>query len=157
MRVVFTTVSGLAPAKSRSTCEVCPPVTRVVVVCVGSPVKNARGEDLGRIEDFVVDLGTGEVREALLRFNGALYGFPLTAFRPIVGNERLLLTVDRASLLKEQGLHGRQPLPEGQAFVSELIRGPVVDLVPNFSSRQVRAALLDNGKGVPLSALGPVP
>jgi sporulation protein YlmC with PRC-barrel domain len=124
---------------------------------IGSPVKNARGEDLGRIEDFVVDLGTGEVREALLRFNGALYGFPLTAFRPIVGNERLLLTVDRASLLKEQGLHGRQPLPEGQAFVSELIRGPVVDLVLNFSSRQVRAALLDNGKGVPLSALGPVP
>jgi sporulation protein YlmC with PRC-barrel domain len=39
---------------------------------VGMPVHNAAGEDLGKIEDLVIDLSTGRVRYATLSFGGFL-------------------------------------------------------------------------------------
>jgi sporulation protein YlmC with PRC-barrel domain len=37
---------------------------------IGLPVKNKKGEDLGKINDLVVDMKTGEVRYAALSFGG---------------------------------------------------------------------------------------
>jgi sporulation protein YlmC with PRC-barrel domain len=39
---------------------------------VGSEVKNAEGEELGSIEDLVIDVSTGKVRYAALSFGGFL-------------------------------------------------------------------------------------
>jgi sporulation protein YlmC with PRC-barrel domain len=119
---------------------------------LGRPVTNALGEDLGDIADVVVDLPGEEVRRVLLRFRAEreMFAFPITAFAPVIGGERLLLTVDRASLLARGGVEPQ--LQPGEASVSRLMRGNVRDLVLNFSTDRVRAAILDSGELVPLAA-----
>jgi len=39
---------------------------------IGNEVRNREGEDLGRIEDFMMDLETGRVAYAVLSFGGFL-------------------------------------------------------------------------------------
>jgi len=38
----------------------------------GDPVRNTRGEDLGKIEDFMIDLERGKIAYAVLSFGGVL-------------------------------------------------------------------------------------
>jgi len=38
----------------------------------GDPVRNVQGEDLGKIEDFMIDLESGRIAYAVLTFGGVL-------------------------------------------------------------------------------------
>ena len=61
--------------------------SRSVSAMIGREVKNAAGERLGKIEDFVLDLGTGRIAYAVLSFGGFLHiGNKLFALPPKVLN-----------------------------------------------------------------------
>ena len=63
---------------------------------IGNPVRNREGEDLGKIEDFMMDLETGRVAYAVLSFGGFLgVGNKLFAVTP--DWEYRLRTCTRAS------------------------------------------------------------
>jgi sporulation protein YlmC with PRC-barrel domain len=57
---------------------------------IGLPVRNKGGEDLGKIEDFVVDMKTGEVRYAALSFGG-FAGFGSKLFAVPFGSMTFML------------------------------------------------------------------
>ena len=65
----------------------------------GTEVRNAEGEGVGKIEDFMIDTTTGDVSYAVLSFGGflgvgdKLFAVPLQAMR--------LDTVDEAFVLNE--------------------------------------------------------
>lgn len=57
--------------------------SRSASAMIGSEVKNAAGERLGKLEDFVLDLDTGRVAYAVLSFGGFLHiGSKLFALPP---------------------------------------------------------------------------
>jgi sporulation protein YlmC with PRC-barrel domain len=78
---------------------------------VGMPVQNAAGEDLGKIEDLVLDLNTGRVRYAALSFGGflgvgdKLFAVPWGALRmKTVGEDTtFVLDVSKERLEKAPG------------------------------------------------------
>jgi sporulation protein YlmC with PRC-barrel domain len=71
---------------------------------IGKEVKDPRGEELGHIEDMVLDVATSRVRYAVLSYGGFLgFGsrfaaFPLSLFRPAPQEGELLLDVERDAL-----------------------------------------------------------
>jgi sporulation protein YlmC with PRC-barrel domain len=62
-------VHSAEPPKGKATAGM--PVIRANQIA-GMKVVNASGEDLGKIEDVVVDIGTGHVRYAAISFGGFL-------------------------------------------------------------------------------------
>jgi len=57
--------------------------SRSASTMIGSEVKNAAGEKLGKIEDFVLELETGRIAYAVLSFGGFLHiGNKLFALPP---------------------------------------------------------------------------
>lgn len=79
-----------------------------VSTLIGMEVRNPMGEQVGRVEDLVVDLSQQAVQFAVvsvggfLGLNERLFPFPLNAMRPAPGNH-LLLNVDRNQLLGAPG------------------------------------------------------
>lgn len=75
----------------------------------GDKVVNAQGEDLGKVEDLMIDLENGRVRYAVLSFGGfmgmgdKLFAIPPEALRVDAENERLVLDVDRSRLENAPG------------------------------------------------------
>jgi sporulation protein YlmC with PRC-barrel domain len=75
----------------------------------GDAVRNAAGEDLGKIEDFMLDMGTGRVRYAVLSFGGVLgignklFAVPPEALTIDTKNECLVLDADKESLQDAPG------------------------------------------------------
>ncbi|MGE0607513.1 MAG: PRC-barrel domain-containing protein [Pirellulales bacterium] len=67
---------------------------------IGMEVRNAAGEDLGQIEDLVIDMGTGEVRYAALSFGGflgfgdKLFAVPMHALTMTGGDDDRHFVVD---------------------------------------------------------------
>lgn len=88
------------------------PVLRATTIN-GMAVKNQSGEDLGKVEDVVIDMGTGKVRYAAVSFGGflgvgdKLFAVPFHAFKVAHdANSRkthLVLNVDKATLEKAKG------------------------------------------------------
>jgi sporulation protein YlmC with PRC-barrel domain len=72
-------------------------------------VRNAAGENLGKIEDIVIDPASGNVRYAVLSFGGLLgmgnklFAVPWSALRPAPARDYLLLNVDRETLERAPG------------------------------------------------------
>lgn len=70
----------------------------------GDDVVNAEGEDLGTIEDFMIDLQNGRVDYAVLSFGGflgmgdKLFAIPFELIDVDFENERVSLDVDRETL-----------------------------------------------------------
>src|ERR1700683_5784484 len=68
---------------------------------IGSDVVNAQNEDLGKIEDIVLDAGAGRIAYAVLSFGGFLgmgdkyFAIPWDAFRFNLGEKRAVLNVDK--------------------------------------------------------------
>ena len=57
--------------------------SRSASAMIGSEVRNSAGENLGKIEDFVLDLETGRIAYAVLSFGGFLHiGSKLFALPP---------------------------------------------------------------------------
>jgi sporulation protein YlmC with PRC-barrel domain len=72
-------------------------------------VKNAAGDDLGKIEDLMIDLNSGRVAYAVLSFGGflklgnKLFAIPWEALTLDAANELFILNVDRTVLEKATG------------------------------------------------------
>jgi sporulation protein YlmC with PRC-barrel domain len=77
---------------------------------IGADVENAQGEDLGQIEDIVVDRHDGRITYAVLSFGGFLglgekyFAIPWSALTAKVGEEEtLILNVDKEKLKNAPG------------------------------------------------------
>lgn len=70
----------------------------------GDDVVNAEGEDLGTIEDFMIDLQNGRVDYAVLSFGGflglgdKLFAIPFELLDVDFENKRVTLDIDREAL-----------------------------------------------------------
>jgi len=89
----------------------------------GHKVVNKNAEDLGKIEDYMLDLETGRMAYAVLSFGGflgmgeKLFAIPWSAFNvQLFENDlRIVLNVDKEILTKAQGFDKSQlPLSYGQ-------------------------------------------
>lgn len=75
----------------------------------GDAVRNLAGEDLGKIEDFMLDMPSGRVRYAVLSFGGVfgignkLFAVPPEALTLDTKNECLVLDADKDSLQDAPG------------------------------------------------------
>jgi sporulation protein YlmC with PRC-barrel domain len=83
----------------------------------GTPVENPQGENLGHIEDLVVDIDTGHVAYAVLSFGGflglgdKLFAIPLEALQfrsptergTAASNQLFILNIDKEQLKNAPG------------------------------------------------------
>ncbi len=75
----------------------------------GDPVVNRRGEDLGKIEDLMVDLENGRVAYAVLSFGGVLgignklFAIPWDSFEIDSVNKRVVLDTPKERLESAPG------------------------------------------------------
>jgi sporulation protein YlmC with PRC-barrel domain len=76
---------------------------------IGSSIVNANYEDLGTIEDLVLDAGAGRIAYAVLSFGGFLgvgdkyFAVPWHAFQFHIAEKRIVLNVDRRLLESAPG------------------------------------------------------
>lgn len=76
---------------------------------IGNKVTNARGEDLGHLEDLMIDLETGSVAYAVLSYGGILgygdklFAVPWRALSLDAKNKTLHLDVERETLKQAEG------------------------------------------------------
>ena len=86
---------------------------------VGMEVRNPEGEDLGKIEDLVIDLHSGQVRYAALSFGGflgvgdKLFAVPMKSmtFVPSDDDSHFVLDVEQATAGERPGLQPQGPGP----------------------------------------------
>jgi sporulation protein YlmC with PRC-barrel domain len=75
----------------------------------GDKVVNYKGEDLGKIEEIMIDLDRGRVAYAVLSFGGflglgdKLFAIPWQAFSVDTTNKRVVLNADKELLEKAPG------------------------------------------------------
>jgi hypothetical protein len=76
---------------------------------IGSKVVNAQNEDLGKIEDLVIDAGAGRIAYAVLSFGGFLgmgdkyFAIPWNAFRFNLTEKHAVLNLDKKQLENAPG------------------------------------------------------
>ena len=119
---------------------------------MGMHVRNAQGEDLGEINDLVVDVNNERVYYAILAFGGflgmgeKLFAYPVRAFSIGRDGESLMLNVDKDRLKQAPGFD-RDRWPDWQAengYRNEVDRyyGPKVQLDPRPNMLLRRASNL---------------
>jgi sporulation protein YlmC with PRC-barrel domain len=75
----------------------------------GDRVVNERGEDLGKIEDLMIDLDHGRIAYAVLSFGGfmgmgdKLFALPWDVLSVDTENEQVMLNVPREKLQQSEG------------------------------------------------------
>lgn len=75
----------------------------------GNKVRNSQGEDLGKVEDFMLDTSTGEVSYAVLSFGGVmgigdkLFAVPLQALRTDTERHEFILDESKERLESAPG------------------------------------------------------
>lgn len=118
---------------------------------IGMDVRNARGQDLGEIEDLVVDINNGRVHYAVLSFGGfldigdKLFAYPLRVFRTAPGGDALVLDLPRETLEKAPGFAAdRWPDWADANYRGEVDRyfGATVTIRPRPDMQLVRASRL---------------
>lgn len=81
----------------------------------GDKVRNLKGEELGRIEDFMLDLDSGRVAYAVLSFGGALgvgnklFAVPVEALEIDEKEDCFILDADRELLKDAPGFDKADP------------------------------------------------
>jgi sporulation protein YlmC with PRC-barrel domain len=76
----------------------------------GDAVRNANGDNLGRIEDLVIDVVTGRVNYAVLSFGGflgvggRLFAVPWEALERDAESQAFILDVEKAALADDPGM-----------------------------------------------------
>jgi sporulation protein YlmC with PRC-barrel domain len=86
------------------------PVKKTVI---GSKVVNAQNEDLGKIEDLVIDAGAGRIAYAVLSFGGFLgmgdkyFAIPWNAFRFNLAEKHAVLHLDKCPSRRKPPLKKR--------------------------------------------------
>ncbi|ADI13789.1 PRC-barrel domain-containing protein [Truepera radiovictrix] len=80
---------------------------------IGDKVTNARGEDLGHLEDLMIDLETGTIAYAVLSYGGILgygdklFAVPWRALALDAKNKALRLEIEREVLKNAEGFDKR--------------------------------------------------
>ncbi|HLJ10185.1 MAG TPA: PRC-barrel domain-containing protein [Planctomycetaceae bacterium] len=84
----------------------------------GLPIKNSEDQDLGKVEDVVIDMETGSVRYAAIAFGGTLgvgdklfaVPFPALHVKHDAGSRRIhfVLNVDKKMLEKAKGFDKKE-------------------------------------------------
>jgi len=75
----------------------------------GDSVRNANGDDLGRLEDLVIDVESGRVNYAVLSFGGylglggKLFAVPWEALERDAESEAFILDIEKAALSTSSG------------------------------------------------------
>ena len=75
----------------------------------GDPVRNAAGEDLGKIDEIMIDIPTGKVAYAVLSFGGflgmgdKLFAVPWSALKVDEDEKCFVLNVDKRKIEKAPG------------------------------------------------------
>lgn len=76
---------------------------------IGTEVRTASGESIGKARDLIVDLGTEQVQYVVVSHGGAmrvgsrLYAFPMRLFKPDGDGERLVLDADSGKIANAPG------------------------------------------------------
>jgi sporulation protein YlmC with PRC-barrel domain len=76
---------------------------------VGDKVKNLAGEDLGKIEDIVIDLQSGRVAYGVVSFGasfmrgGKFFAIPWTSLAVDQGDKKIILNVPKETLESAEG------------------------------------------------------
>jgi len=76
---------------------------------IGDGIRNSEGEDLGKLEELMIDLDRGNITYAVVSFGGflgvgnKLFAVPWSAFEVLTEEHKLLLDVDRATLENAPG------------------------------------------------------
>lgn len=76
---------------------------------IGMKVHNAQGENLGKIDDLVIDVNNAQVHYAVLSFGGALglgeklFAYPVSMFSEDTADKKLVLNVDKDKLKQAPG------------------------------------------------------
>lgn len=119
---------------------------------LGKPVLGVAGENVGRLEDLVVDVHDERVHYAVLSFGGAMgvgdkhFAFPMSAFRLAANGESLLLPgVSPAQLQQAPGFdRDRWPDWNAPGYAGEVARFHGADprVAPRPGARLVRASWL---------------
>jgi sporulation protein YlmC with PRC-barrel domain len=80
---------------------------------IGDNVRNSAGEDLGRIEELMIDIEGGRIAYAVLSFGGflglgdKLFAIPWQALRLVTDEHRFVLDVDKSVLEHAPGFDKR--------------------------------------------------
>jgi sporulation protein YlmC with PRC-barrel domain len=81
---------------------------------IGKSVRNAQDENLGKIEDLVIDVNNRRVHYAVLSFGGIaglgdkLFAYPIGLFRAAPDSDELVLNVDKAKLEQAPGFEAKR-------------------------------------------------
>lgn len=88
---------------------------------IGDPVLNTAGDDLGKLEDLMIDLDTGCIVYAVLSFGGflgmgdKLFAIPWASLRVDLEEECLRMDIDQETLEKAPGFD-KDNWPEPKDF-----------------------------------------
>ncbi len=113
---------------------------------IGRRVSSADGQDLGTLDDLVVDAVKGTVQYAVVSFGdrsglgGKLFAYPLERFRMDRGRGKLMLNVPKAQLERAPGVE-RGPDSSQPGYASRVERSPGA-----ASARYVRASEMLQGE-----------
>lgn len=110
-------------------------------------VNNAQGQDIGELEDLVVNFRNGQIHYAVMEFDDSwnlgadkLFAIPVTAFKPTQGKEELVLNLDKSQLDAKRGFDKNQwPNINDQAYIVDIDRY-LVTIVPAPSAAQLPGA-----------------
>jgi sporulation protein YlmC with PRC-barrel domain len=118
---LIATALSVAPAKDKALPSsrgdaVGGPVLRAHSI-TGMAVRNLTGQDLGKVEDVVIDMGSGKVRYAAISFGGflgvgdKLFAVPFHAFKvkhnPGDKSTHLVLNIDKKTLENAPGFDSK--------------------------------------------------
>jgi sporulation protein YlmC with PRC-barrel domain len=92
---------------------------------IGDPVRNSEDEDLGKIEDLMIDLDTGCIVYAVLSFGGILgmggklFAIPWSSLRVDMEEECFRFDVDKETLEEAPGFdEDNWPSPQDYGIVT---------------------------------------
>lgn len=140
---------------------------------IGKEVKNAAGENLGEINDLMVDLKGERVRYAVLSFGGALgvgdklFAYPVSAFKQAADKDELVLNVSKEKLKDAPGFdkdkwpdwtkdayrrdvdryHGSKAMAAGQLMRASKLIGKNVDDRAGKDAGEIEDLVVNLGSG----------
>jgi sporulation protein YlmC with PRC-barrel domain len=93
----------------------------------GTPVRNHKGENLGNIEELMIDLNTGRVAYAVLSFGGLLgigdklFAVPWECLTVDTERETFVMDIDRQRLMNAPGFDKNDwPEAPGQKWYHDM-------------------------------------
>lgn len=94
---------------------------------IGDTVRNTQGEDLGNLEEIMLDLDSGQVAYAVLSFGGflgmgdKLFAIPWQALSVDLDNHELILAISKEKLENAPGFDkDNWPATDNREWVSEV-------------------------------------